>query len=262
MNRVVVITGGTSGIGKACEGIFEYQKDKVYVLGRTEIDNKNYIKCDVTSEESVNNAFEKIFNTEKKIDILINSAGYGVSGAIELVEQGEAKKLFEVNFFGIINCYKAALKYMEKGGKILNISSVCGLFALPFRGLYCASKSAVNMISYSMAMECRDSGIKICAICPGDTKTNFTKNRVKVFTTNNRYKDKIANAATHIDNKEESRMSAESVARKIFNVANKKHLKPMVIIGTKYKFLYFASRIFPLKWLNGVTGKKFGGYKK
>ena len=151
---------------------------------------------------------------------------------------------------------------MEKGAKILNISSVCGLFALPFRGLYCASKSAVNMISYTMAMECMDGGIEVCSICPGDTKTNFTKNRVKVFKTNDRYKDRIETAANHIDSKEDSRMSAENVAAKICKVANKKRLKPMVIIGTKYKFLYFASKILPLKWLNGATGKMFGGYKK
>lgn len=256
--RNVVITGGTSGIGLACLNQFNKKGDRVIILARHNPENlPNFYACDVSNEEEVKKTFDEIGTKFGVIDVLINNAGFGISGAIELMPTSDIKKLFDVNFFGIINCYKHALPYMKKGGSIINISSVCAFFPLPFRGLYCASKSAVNLLTYSQRMECKPFGIKVSAVCPGDTKTNFTKNRVKNFETNDRYGDRIKNATEKVDSKENNRMKPEKIAKAIYKVSIKKNPKPYIIVGFKYKIL----KIFSLRILLYFTSKFFGGGK-
>ena len=261
--RNIVITGGTSGIGKACLDLFKQKGDNVIILARKNPENlPNFYKCDVSNFTEVKQVFNEISNTFTGIDVLVNNAGFGVSGAIELVSESDTKSLFDVNLHGVINCYKCALPYIKKGGTIINISSVCAFFPLPFRGLYCASKSAVNMLSYSMKMECEPFGVKVACVCPGDVQTNFTKSRVKVFETNERYGDRIENATNKIDSREHKRMTADKVAKVIYKQSIKRNPKPYVIVGAKYKVLNFAMRFLPLSLLIKFTSKIFGGHKK
>ncbi len=261
--RNVVITGGTSGIGKACREYFLKEGDNVIVLSRKNPENlPNFFACDVSDKAQVDKTFEIIGKKFKKIDVLINNAGFGISGAIELVDDKQIRDLFDVNLFGVINCYKSALPFMKSGAVVINISSVCALFPLPFRGLYCSSKAALNSLSYSMKMECEPFGVKVCCICPGDVKTNFTKNRVKSFETNKRYGKRIENATRKVDSLEDKRMPAEKVASVVYKYSLKKHPKPYVIVGAKYKVLNFALRFVPFGWLIKFTSKLFGGENK
>lgn len=260
--RNVVITGGTSGIGKACLDLFKQKGDNVIILARKNLENlPNFYKCDVADFEQVKQVFNEISNTFTGIDVLINNAGFGVSGAIELVENKDFQSMFDVNINGVINCYKCALPYIKKGGTIINMSSVCAFFPLPFRGLYCASKAAVNMLTYSMKMECKPFGVNVCCVCPGDVKTNFTKSRVKIFDTNERYGDRIKNATLKIDSHEDNRMPASKVAKVTYKISRKKNPKPYVIVGAKYKILKFAMRFLPLSLLLKFTNKFYGGLK-
>ncbi len=262
MNKNVVLTGGTSGIGKELADIFLKNGDKVFVLARNvEVESETLLSCDVCSENQVKNSIQKIGEKHNQIDVVINCAGYGIAGALELTPLDDAKKQFDTNFFGTFLVNKYAIPYMKSGGIIINISSACALFALPFRGLYCASKSAVNLYSESLGMELSPSGIKVVAICPGDTKTNFVKNRIKVFETNQRYGESIQKSLMKVDGNQEKRMSPEFVAKKIFNISQKKSPKPMYIIGRKYKFLYFLSRILPKRVMLYFTKKMFGKSK-
>lgn len=261
--RNVVITGGTSGIGKSCVDYFLQKGDNVIVLARKNPDNlPNFYACDVADEKQVMQVFSTIGTKYTKIDVLVNNAGLGISGAIELVDDKTSKNMFDVNYFGVINCYKYALPFMDKGSTVINLSSVCAFFPLPYRGLYCASKSAVNMLTYSQRMECKPFGVKVTAVCPGDVKTNFTKNRVKIFETNERYGDRIKIAAESIDSKQDERMEPIVVAKVVYKQSKKKNPKPYTIVGTKYKFLNFAMRFLPLNWLLHFTEKFFGGHKK
>jgi len=260
--KKIVITGGTSGIGKACLEKFSSAGDNVIVLSRKNPDNlKNFVECDVSNFENVKIAFDEIKKEMGTIDVLILNAGYGISGAIELVDNKDIENLFDVNLFGVINCYKCALPMMKSGSLIINMSSACAFFPLPFRGLYCSSKSALNMLTYSMKMECEPFGVKVCAVCPGDVKTNFTKNRVKNFDTNERYADRIKNATSKVDGREEKRMSADKVANVVFKISLKRRVKPYYIVGFKYKALNFAMRFLPLSALLFFTSKIFGGKK-
>ena len=263
MNRIIVITGGTSGIGKELVKIYEEQGDTVCVLSRGVEDGKeNYFSCDVSNEEQVKFAIDTIGEKYKKIDILINCAGYGISGALELTPTIEAEKQFDVNMLGCFIVNKHAIKWLVKGSTIVHIASACSLFALPFRGLYCASKAAVYMYSNSLRMELNPLGINVLSICPGEIKTNFTKNRVKIFETNERYGDRIYNAAFNIDKNEDKRMPADKCAKKIYKISVKKNPKPMYIISGKFKLLYFAERFLPKRAMLYFTEKFFSGKKK
>ena len=257
----IIITGASSGIGKCLAENFRKQGHNVIGLSRhpqTTFD----IFCDVSNIESVKTTFKEISKKYDKIDILINNAGYGISGATELITNEDAHKIFETNFFGVLNCSREALSLMKSGSKIVNISSVCAMFPLPFRALYCASKASVNLLSSSMRMELSPAGIDITCICPGDTKTNFTKNREKNFETNERYNDRIENATNKIDKNQNKRMSVEKVSKKIQKICLKNKTKPIYIIGAKYKILNFLTKIFPFNLLVKFTGKIYGGNTK
>lgn len=261
-DRIVVITGATSGIGLACKNLYEKFGYKVISLARNRVEElQDFFSCDVSKAEEVKEVFSQIKKKYGQIDILLNNAGYGISGAVELIDDENVENLFKVNLIGCINCYKYALPLMNRGGKIINISSVCAFFPLPYRSLYCASKAALNMLSYSTKMECKPLGIQVTSVCPGDTKTNFTKNRVKIYTTNHRYKDRIENATKQLDSREDKRMLPDKVAKVIVNLSKKKRLKPYIIVGTKYKILNFFMRFLPLSWLIFFTERFFGGYK-
>ena len=162
----------------------------------------------------------------------------------------------DVNFYGTLYCTRAALRYMSAGSKIVNLSSAMALFPVPFKSIYGAAKSAVLNMSFAMRMELAPAGIDVVAICPGDTKTNFTKNRIKEFETTERYGDRLKTSTEHNDAKENKRMSVDYVANQIYKVVNKPKTKPFYIVGGKYKFLYFLTRLTPKSLLINMTGKK------
>ena len=262
MNRVVIITGGGSGIGEALANLYKENGDIVYILNKSGNEKENFFICDVKDEERVKELINKIGEKHGKIDIVINSAGYGISGALELTPTNDVRNILEVNMLGTYFVNKYSTKFLKKGSFIIDIASACALFPLPFRGLYCASKSAVNMYTHSLNLELRPLGINVCSVCPGDTKTNFTKNRIKNFETNERYGNRIANAAYGIDKNNDKRMPVMVVAKKIYKLTNKKKVKPLKIISAKMKLLYFVCRFLPYNILIKFTDKFFGGYKE
>ena len=179
--KVAVVTGASSGIGKECAKIFNENGYTVYSLSRHGKDEGGILNvtCDVTDEEQVSSAFKVIFEKEGRIDVLVNNAGFGISGAAEFTPLSQAKKQFDVNFFGCFVCCKAVCEYMRKngGGKIINISSMAAPLSIPFQAFYSASKSAVNSLTLALANELRPFNISVCAFMPGDVKTAFTAQR-------------------------------------------------------------------------------------
>ena len=261
MNKTIVITGTTSGMGQSLKKKFIQCGDTVISLSKNEPNPTiTDLQCDISDEARVIECFQHISSNFGEIDMLINNAGFGLSGATELIPSEEIRSLFDVNYFGALYCIKNAIPLMKKGAKIINISSACALFPLPYRTQYCASKAAISMLSFGLRMELRPSGIDVCAICPGDTKTNFTKNRKKINITNERYGESVVSSANYVDKKEDKRMSVDSVVSKIFKTANKKKLPAQKIIGAKYHFFYICSRIIPvgpfIKILNKIFNKK------
>ena len=260
MNRIVVITGASSGLGKALREIFE-KEDIVIGVSRSEDPNKkNSYVCDITNESELVKVFKDVKDKFGRIDILINNAGYGISGATELASMKEARNLFEVNFFAALRAIQLTLPIMPQSGRIINISSASAFFGVPFRSLYSASKAALLLLSESVGIEVSRTGIKVTAICPGEIKTNFTKARIKNSETNERYGSAVENSAHSIDKHENSRMDVNKVARKIYKIIEKKDYKPRYVIGAKYRFMCAMDRFLPRKCINSFLQKLF--YKR
>ena len=180
--KVVLITGASSGIGLELSKLFIKNRYKVYGASRNEfsMEGLNHLKCDVSSSDQCKYVINEIIRREGKIDIIINNAGIGTSGSIENTSEEDAKKIFDVNFFGTFFMCKFALPSLRQTkGRIVNVSSVASKFFIPFQGFYSATKASVDAISAAMRAETKPFKVKITNVRPGDTKTSFTKNRIK-----------------------------------------------------------------------------------
>lgn len=250
--KIVVITGASSGIGKGVKELFERDGDIVIGLSRSDCGGQ-WRKCDVTDFDEVRRTIDSVGMQYGRIDLIVNNAGIGISGALELTRSEDYEKIMRTDVDGVFNVCRAAIKYIPRGGKIVNISSVCALFALPYRSLYCAAKAAVNMISFGLRMELKSSGISVVAVCPGEIKTGFTAARIKNFATSERYGETVEKAAAYIDSKEDKRMSCDKASKKIYKIAKKKR-GAMYIIGGKYRALNFLSKLLPTGAMLSATG--------
>ena len=185
MKKVILVTGASSGIGLACATALASKGHIVYGSSRNlkNINTTSFkpVELDVTDDASVNIAIATILKEEGRLDVLVNNAGNGVAGPAYAMAVEAAKKQFEVNFFGVVRMCSAALPGMiaNNHGLIVNISSLAGLFGLPYQSMYSASKYAIEGYSQSLRMELRNTKIKVVIINPGDFKSAFSQNREK-----------------------------------------------------------------------------------
>lgn len=265
MDKVVIITGISSGIGLALGKYLVEKKYIVYGLSRTIIneDNINHIKADVTNEDDLITAYKTIYEKEGQIDFLINNAGMGISGSIEATTFIDAKRIFDVNFMGVFLSTKAVLPYMraQKNGRILNIGSVAGPLAIPFQAFYSSSKAAVNTFTDALANEVAPYGIEVTTILPGDIKTNFTKNRKKNIDELETYKKRVDKSILLMEQDEQSGMSVEYASKVILKVMRKRKMPLRMTIGKKYKIFIFLQRILPVRVVNKLIGSIYS-FKK
>lgn len=262
MDKIVVITGGNSGIGKCTADIFRNKGDKVISVSMAIDENYpefSYV-CDITDEKRVIEVVDDIREKYGRIDVLINNAGMGVNGALEMLPSDTVKKVMDVNVFGAYLMSKYSLPLMKKGSKIIYISSVSGVMGAPFRSLYCFTKSAVLMMALCQRMELKQAGIDVVAICPGEVKTPFMKNRIRITDTNERYGKQVDRAFEFLDKHDEGkRMAPEKVGKIIVKQCYKKRTKPMLVIGGPFKLMHFGTRVLPISWTLGITNKFMGG---
>lgn len=255
--KVIVITGASSGIGKQIAQLYIDSGEMVINLSRSASGLECHdIVCDMTNKQSIIDAVKIIKHEYGRIDMVINNAGKGISGATELLDTDQIEDVMDLNYMGPLVLAQQALAIMKPKSKIVNISSACALFALPYRGVYCSSKAAMNMMSYSMAMELDDYGIKVVSICPGDVKTEFTANRIKFGVTNEKYGDSPQKSADSIDSRNDNRMNATKVAKKIKKIADKKN-GHLYIIGFKYHIFNFFQKILPTTLFNNIVKMVF-----
>lgn len=179
------ITGGSSGIGKATAIYLSQKGYTVYGTGRKvstghHSDGFTFIQMDITDSNSIDAAVKFILAKEKRIDVLINNAGLGMAGALEDCTKEEILNIFNTNVVGTLEVAKAVLPQMrlQNEGLIINVSSIMGRLSLPFRGIYSASKFALEAISETLSMEVRQFGIKVVCLEPGDFNTEINANRV------------------------------------------------------------------------------------
>lgn len=253
-----IVTGGSSGIGRCVCRELANKGIKVYEFSRRNkpLDNVTHITADVTNEKAVSLAVKQVIDNEEKIDILINCAGFGISGAVEFTELTDAKKQFDVNFFGTVNVARAVIPYMRKNnsGRIINISSVAAVAHIPFQTYYSASKAAIESFSFCLANEVRPFGISVSVLAPGDICTEFTDARSKSYSGDDVYDGRISRSVEGMEKDERKGMSPEKAAEYITKIALKKRVKPVYAIGTTYKILSVLCKIFPASVRNTIVG--------
>jgi NAD(P)-dependent dehydrogenase (short-subunit alcohol dehydrogenase family) len=191
-SKVVLITGASSGIGKACAGHLARRGHRVYGTSRRaspegcrEAAGFTLIQMDVTDDESVGRGVRQVVEQEGRLDVAVNNAGISVMGPIEDTTLDEAKLLFETNFFGVLRVCQAVLPVMREqhSGHIVNISSMAGRVGAPYQGLYTAAKFAVEGLSEALRTEVRHFGVKVVLIEPGDSPTGLASNRIRILRT-------------------------------------------------------------------------------
>ena len=179
--KVVLVTGASTGIGACCAAFLAQRGSRVYggARGAVAAPGVEPLTVDVTDDASVAKAIDTILTRVGRLDVLVNNAGSGIAGAIEDTSIEEARAQFDVNFFGVLRMCRAVLPIMrqQKAGSIINIGSIGGLIAIPFQGLYSASKFALEGLSEALRLEVRPFGIHVVLIEPGDHKTAFTQSR-------------------------------------------------------------------------------------
>lgn len=182
--KVVLITGASSGIGKTCGEHLAGLGMTVYGASRSlsggDGGQFRTLRMDVTDDASVRDGIKQILEGHSRIDVVINCAGYGIAGAVEETDPQEAMAQFDTNFFGVHRVCRAVLPIMrqQKSGVIINVSSLAGLLAVPFQAFYSASKFAMEGMTEALRMEVRPFGIRVAMIEPGDFKSEFPANRV------------------------------------------------------------------------------------
>ncbi len=196
MNKVVLITGGSSGIGKSVGEFLSQKGFKVYGTSRNPDDIENHpfqlLALDVNNLESIKNAIDEVITAEGRLDVVINNAGMGITGPVEETPTEEMRKVFDTNFFGAIDVMKAVLPQMreQKSGLIINVTSIAGYMGLPFRGIYSATKGALEIVTEAIRMEVKGFGVEVTNIAPGDFATNIASGRYHTpVIENSPYKD-------------------------------------------------------------------------
>ncbi|MFI5364347.1 MAG: SDR family NAD(P)-dependent oxidoreductase [Candidatus Binatia bacterium] len=219
--KVVLITGASSGIGKACADhlhgrgyrVFGTQRQPPAADGR----GVEMIAMDVNDDRSVARGIDHVLQTAGRLDAVINNAGNAYMGAVEDTSIEEAKAQLETNFFGVLRVCRAALPIMRRQGvgHIVNISSLAGVLGLPFSGLYSASKFALEGMTESLRWETRRFGVRVVLVEPGDFRTQLavTRRTVAAAETNDVYRTAFAKFKAQQDKDESAAPTPEAVAQ-------------------------------------------------
>ena len=250
MEKVIIVTGGTSGIGLNTARILAEKGCRVYEFSRRDTGvwpSVTHVRADVTDEAQVDAA----------VGMVINNAGFGISGAIEFTDTAEAQKQFDVNFFGMVRVNHAVLPVMRKQGygRIINMSSVAAPIAIPFQAYYSASKAAVRTYTMALQSEVRPYGIEVCAIMPGDVATGFTAARRKNPAGDDEYGGRISRSVAVMEHDEQTGITAESAGAFVAEKALQKKVPVLCTLGGKYKFFVFLTRLLPNRVLVDLVGQ-------
>ncbi len=246
-NKVIIITGASSGIGKALAIDAANRGAKVVLAARNEsklaevhqaIIQKGgdalTVKCDVTKEEDCKQMVAACLSQYGKLDILINNAGISMRAILEEAETSVIRDVMEINFFGTVNCTKHALKpILEQKGSIVGVSSIAGYKGLPGRTGYSASKFAMQGFLEALRIENIKKGLHVLIACPGFTASNIRNKALG--------KDGSVQGETPRD--EQKMMSAEEVAQRILDgIEKRKNTLTMTFNG---KMTVFLNKFFP-----------------
>ncbi|GLB49223.1 SDR family oxidoreductase [Neptunitalea lumnitzerae] len=253
--KVILITGASSGIGKAIGMFLNTKNYKVYGTSRNpdRITDSPFplLALDVRNTESIKSAVETLLEKEKRIDVLINNAGVGITGPLEEIPAEEILNNFNTNLFGPIEVMKAVLPAMraQKGGLIINVTSIAGYMGLPFRSVYSASKGALELVTEALRMEVKPFNVHITNVAPGDFSTNIASGRYHApLLKGSAYEDTYGYSLKTMDEHVDGGSDPKEMAAAIYKVINTPNPKVHYKVGAPLqKFSIVLKRILPDK---------------
>ena len=245
--KVVIVTGASSGIGRATAIEFARKGAQVVLAARSdnelevvkaEIEKLGgtclSVKTDVSLEESCKNMIEKTIETYGQIDVLVNNAGISIRAILEDMQLDTFKKVMDVNLYGAVYCTKYALPYLLKTkGSVVGVSSIAGYVGLPARTAYCASKSGLQGFLESLRIENRKTGLHVLVACPGYTESNIRKKALNA----------VGESQDESPINEGNIMPASAVARKLVRAVIKR--KRRLTLTTEGILAVHIAKFFP-----------------
>ncbi len=262
MNRqkVVIITGAGSGIGKAVAELLADKGFIVYGIDKNAFSHSkiNALCADINDYEAISNIFKTVYDRHGRIDGLINNAGFGISGAIEDAKISNMQSIVNTNFLSLSVCSKLIIPYLKQSkGRLVNIGSIGGNIPLPYQAMYSATKSAVEVFSRALATEVRGFGVRVTCVMPGDTKTGFTAARIKDGEDDNDNFAKMHKSISKMEHDEQNGMSPLKAARVVYKTLTCKKRKLRVAVGCSSKMIIFLSKILPVKAVDYIVRKMY-----
>lgn len=253
MSKVVLITGASSGIGKETANYLSKKGYHVYGTSRNPKKKDDMlfelISLDVLKVDTIEAAINYILNKETKLDVLINNAGMGITGPIEDTPTQEMRNVFNTNFFGAIDVIKTVLPVMrkQKSGLIINVTSIAGYMGLPYRGIYSATKGALELVTETISMEVKNFGINVVNVAPGDFATNIADGRYHTpISENSAYKKTYQENLNLMDAHVDSGLHPIKMAKAIEKIINTKRPKlHYKVADFIQKFSIVLKRVLP-----------------
>lgn len=182
--NVVFVTGASSGIGQSTAEYLSERGYRVFGASRTRPEGVNFewVSMDVTNEDSIQAAINEVLQKSGRIDVLINNAGLGIVGPLEETTDELIYTVFNTNVMGVLRVCRAIIPHFREQGQgmVVNISSIAATMGLPYRGVYCATKASLKILTETLSMELKEFNIKVCSLMPGDIATSINQNRLVV----------------------------------------------------------------------------------
>jgi NAD(P)-dependent dehydrogenase (short-subunit alcohol dehydrogenase family) len=274
MEKVAIVTGSSSGIGfetalaLARDGYYTYatmrdtkKGNKILETAKKENLKVEILSLDVDKEDTITNSINKIISDKKRIDVLVNNAGYGLFGCLEDISVEDLKSQFETNFFGLVKTIQVVLPTMRKqrSGIIVNVSSVAGRIGFPASPAYISSKFALEGLSESMRYELEPFGIKTIIIEPGVIKTNFFTALKQSAKPDSAYKEITEKVMKGLTMMAEMGTPPQEVARTIIKAINSENPLPRYLVGNDaIMFLEAKKNKTDLEFENYIKKELYG----
>jgi len=262
MDKVVIITGASSGIGLCLANHLIKKGCTVVGVSRHKPDDfgGDYFECDLSNIAQINIVVQKIRQRYPSVDVLVNCAGIGTGGALEEISHEDTFLVFAVNVFGVMEFTSHLLPLLKqsKHAKIINIGSVAGEITIPFQVSYSMSKSSITRYSEGLRIELKPEGIDVMTILPGDTKTGFTSNRKIIVNQEGPYTKRLNRSINKMAKDEENGVSPMKVVSVIERMIHKKKMPVQKIVGFDYKVLVLLSKILPKRMIERIVMKLYG----
>lgn len=260
--RVVLITGSSSGFGKAYAEALVARGDRVYATLRSPAPaaapkGLRYLTMDVTNQADVDAGVATVLKEQGRIDVLVNNAGFGIAGALEDTTVEEMRTQLDTNLFGIHRMVRAVLPSMraQRSGRIVNMSSLAGIVSVPFQALYCVSKFGVEAYTEALRMETKPFGIHVSMIEPGDFATSCTANRrwAAAARAGSAYESMCRVAVARMEKDEQSNKDISPVVKTLLRAldADKPRLRYPVATAIQ-RFLVALRPILPQPWFEAM----------